>query len=83
MEQHVGTSDIRHIFPDRISVGWSPEYWIFDLGATLHAGRFETHLQLLNLADNKANAGGYTDGTARYFYPVASRNMLMSLKMTF
>lgn len=61
----------------------SPEYWMFDTGATMRTGRFETRAQLLNVADSKANAGGYTDGTARYFYPVAGRNVLVTVRMSF
>ncbi len=61
----------------------TPAYWMFDAGVAWRAGRLETRAQLLNLADTKANAGGYTDGTARYFYPLAGRNVLVTVHVTY
>jgi hypothetical protein len=43
------------------------------------AGR-EIRVELNNALDANAFAGGYTDGTARYFYPIATRNILVTLR---
>ncbi len=61
----------------------TPSFWIFDGTVAWQAGRTELRLQLYNLFDTNAYAGGYTDGTVRYFYPIASRNVLVSTRFTF
>jgi hypothetical protein len=43
----------------------------------------EVRLQGFNLLDANAHASGYTDGTARYFYPIAERNALVTIRREF
>ena len=61
----------------------TPSFWLFDGAAAWQSGRTELRLQLFNLFDANAYAGGYTDGTARYFFPIASRNVLVSTRFAF
>ena len=41
-------------------------------------GRHDVRLTLENALDVRAYAGGYTDGTLRYFYPIAARSVLVT-----
>lgn len=61
----------------------TPSFWLFDGAVAWQSGRTELRLQLFNLFDANAYAGGYTDGTARYFFPMASRNVLVSTRFAF
>jgi iron complex outermembrane receptor protein len=61
----------------------TPAFWMFDGTVAWQTGRTELRLQLYNIFDANAFAGGYTDGTARFFYPIASRNVLVSTRFSF
>ncbi|MDH5315791.1 MAG: TonB-dependent receptor [Gemmatimonadota bacterium] len=56
-----------------------PAATLADLRASVALGRFEVRAQALNLFDANAYASGYTDGTTRYFFPVAERTVLTTL----
>ncbi|MFI5243717.1 MAG: TonB-dependent receptor [Gemmatimonadales bacterium] len=58
-------------------------FWMVDAALAWRSGGTEVRAQLYNVLDANAYAGGYTDGTARYFYPIASRNVLVTTKFTF
>jgi outer membrane receptor protein involved in Fe transport len=61
----------------------TPSFWMFDGTLAWQMGRTELRLQLYNIFNANAYAGGYTDGSARYFYPIASRNVLVSTRFSF
>ena len=72
--------DRAHLANDGNASLVAPAYSLVDLA--LHwsrAGR-EIRVELNNALDANAFAGGYTDGTARYFYPIATRNILVTLR---
>jgi hypothetical protein len=48
-----------------------------------HAGKTEIRAQVNNILNTNAYAGGYTDGTARYFFPIATRNVLITTRFEF
>jgi len=41
----------------------------------------EVRAELNNALDADAYAGGYTDGSTRYLYPIASRNVLVTVRL--
>ena len=61
----------------------APAYTLVDGGVTWRAGRCELRVQGLNLFDANAYAAGYASGTTRYFYPVATRNLLVTTRFSF
>ena len=61
----------------------TPAFWMVDGALAWRAGATEVRAQVYNVLDANAYAGGYTDGTTRYFYPIASRNVLVTTKFTF
>jgi iron complex outermembrane receptor protein len=56
-----------------------PAATLADLRASVALGHFEIRAQALNLFDANAYASGYTDGTTRYLFPVASRTILTTV----
>jgi len=38
-------------------------------------------VELFNALDANAYAGGYADGSTRYFYPVATRTLLVTVRL--
>lgn len=78
--RHVGTAHLANDGDDALT---TPAYWTADGAVAWRAGRVEVRAQLYNVLDANAYAGGYTDGSARYFYPVAARNVLVTTKLTF
>ena len=46
-------------------------------------GRYSIRVQAENLFNGRAYASGYTDGSTRYFFPVAPRTIVGSLVLTF
>lgn len=61
----------------------TPAFTVADLGASLGIGRHAVRLQVQNLFDATAYASGYTDGTARYFFPVAARTLMATVAVRF
>ena len=56
-----------------------PAATLADLKGSVELGRFEIRAQALNLFDANAYASGYTDGTTRYLFPIATRTILTTL----
>jgi len=59
----------------------TPAYSLVDVALRWTRGDGEVRVDLNNALDGNAYAGGYTDGTSRYFYPIASRNVLLTLRV--
>ena len=61
----------------------TPSYTLADLGVTLPIARHALRLQVQNLTNAIAYSGGYTDGTVRYYFPVATRSILATAVLRF
>ena len=60
-----------------------PSSWLADGGLTWRRGAVEVRAQVNNALDARAYAGGYASGAERDFYPVASRNFLLTTTLRF
>ncbi len=78
--RHVGES---HLANDGNRALVAPAHSLADLGASYRLGESTIRVQIQNLFDATAYASGYTDGTTRYFFPVASRTVLATVGVTF
>lgn len=58
-----------------------PASTLFDAALRWARGRHDVRLEVNNLLDANAYGGGYTDGTLRYFYPIASRNLMLTARL--
>lgn len=61
----------------------TPAFTIADLGAAYRFNVATLRVQVQNLFDATAYASGYTDGSTRYFFPVATRTVLATLALRF
>ncbi len=61
----------------------APAYWMWNGTAAWHRGPTEIRVQLNNILNANAYAGGYTDGTDRFFFPIAARNVLVTTRFSF
>lgn len=61
----------------------TPPSWLADGGLTWRHGAVAVRAQVANALDARAEAGGYASGGDRYFYPVASRNVLVTTTIRF
>jgi iron complex outermembrane receptor protein len=61
----------------------SPSHFLADGALAWRRGRAEVKVQLQNLLDADAYSGGYASGGVRYWYPVASRNVLVTTTWRF
>lgn len=78
--RHVGDSPLAN---DGNAALVTPAFTLTDLGAAWQHGGTTLRLQVQNLFDATAYASGYTDGTDRYFFPVATRTVLATLALRF
>lgn len=78
--RHVGRAQLANDGNRALS---APAYTLLDLGVTAPLGRQAVRLQVQNVADAVAYASGYTDGTVRYFFPVARRSLLATFVLRF
>lgn len=78
--RHVGRSFLAN---DGDASQTTPAFTLLDAGASLPVGRVTLRLQAQNLLDATAYASGYTDGTTRYLFPVATRTVLATVVLTF
>ena len=75
--------DRSHLANDGNDALVTPAWWMFNGTLAWHTGRTEIRAQVNNLLNTNAYAGGYTDGTARYFFPIATRNVLVTTRYAF
>ncbi len=78
--RHVARS---HLANDGNGALTTPAFTLADAGASLTLGRHALRLQVQNLFDGTAYAAGYTDGTERYFFPVAARTLMATVALRF
>ncbi len=78
--RHVGESQLAN---DGNAALVTPAFTLADLGASFGVGKSTLRLQLQNLFDSVAYASGYTDGSNRYFFPVATRTLLATVVVGF
>lgn len=78
--RHVSRS---HLANDGNAALTTPAYTIADLSAEQAVGRHAVRLQVQNAFAARAYASGYTDGSARYFFPVATRTVLATVVFRF
>lgn len=60
-----------------------PSWWMFNGTLAWHSGVTEIRAQVNNLLNTNAYAGGSTDGTTRSFFPIATRNVLVTTRFSF
>jgi len=61
----------------------TPAFTLADLGAAYSLRGTTLRLQVQNLFDATAYAAGYTDGSVRYFFPVAARTVMATVSLRF
>ncbi|HEY2848689.1 MAG TPA: TonB-dependent receptor, partial [Gemmatimonadaceae bacterium] len=72
-----------HLANDGNDALMDPAWWMFNGTLSWHNARTELRLQVNNLFNTNAYAGGYTDGVARYYFPIATRNVLVTTRYAF
>lgn len=60
-----------------------PASWLFNGTLSWHSGKTELRVQVNNVLNTNAYAAGYTDGTTRYYFPIATRNVLVTTRYAF
>jgi len=60
-----------------------PSWWMLNGTLAWHAGKTEIRAQVNNILNANAYAGGNTDGVTRYFFPIATRNVLVTTRFSF
>lgn len=78
--RHVGRS---YLANDGNSALVTPAFTLVDAGARFPVFGTYFRVQVQNVFDATAYASGYTDGTTRYFFPVAGRTILATAVWTF
>jgi iron complex outermembrane receptor protein len=73
--------DRTHLANDDNPVTVTPAYSLVDLAVRYTRGASELRVELNNALDANAYAGGYADSGTRYFYPIATRNVLVTLRL--
>lgn len=73
--RHIGASQLAN---DGSATQVLPAATLVDAGVTVGWSKFEIRGQIQNLLDANAYASGYTDGTTRYLFPVATRTVLIT-----
>lgn len=78
--RHVAESQLANDGNDALV---TPAFTIADLGAAYSFARATLRVQVQNLFDATAYASGYTDGTERFFFPVATRTVMATMALRF
>lgn len=78
--RHVGEMHLANDGNDALTV---PASTLVDAAIRWERGAQMLRLEVNNLLDANAFASGYTDGSSRYFYPIASRNVMVTLRRSF
>jgi iron complex outermembrane receptor protein len=60
-----------------------PAWWMFNGTLSWRTAKTEIRVQVNNVLNTNAYAGGYTDGVTRYFFPIATRNVLVTTRYAF
>jgi iron complex outermembrane receptor protein len=60
-----------------------PSWWMFNGTLAWRAGVTEIRAQVNNLLNTNAYAAGSTDGTTRSYFPIATRNVLVTTRFSF
>jgi iron complex outermembrane receptor protein len=74
--------DRAHLANDGNDALATPRWTMFNGTLAWRAGKTEIRAQVNNMLNSNAYAGGYTDGVARYFFPLATRNLLVTTRFT-
>lgn len=74
--------DRTHLANDGNDALVTPAYAMLDLVARYTRGAMEIRVELNNALDANAFAGGYADSGVRYFYPIATRTLLVNVRLT-
>lgn len=74
--RHVGESQLA---PDGNAALVTPAFTVTDAAGEWRFGAHALRVQLQNLLDATAYQSGYTDGSSRYFFPLASRSVFLTL----
>jgi iron complex outermembrane receptor protein len=75
--------DRAHLANDGNDALLVPSWWMFNGTVAWHAGKTEIRAQVNNILNANAYAGGNTDGVTRYFFPAATRNVLVTTRFSF
>ena len=79
-ERYVDRSHLANDGNDALVV---PAYWMLNGTLAWREGKTEIRAQVNNILNTNAYAGGQTDGTVRYFFPIATRNFLITTRFEF
>ncbi len=75
--RHVGEMHLANDGNDALTV---PASTLVDAAIRWERGAQMLRVEVNNVLDANAYASGYTDGSTRYFFPVASRNVIVTLR---
>lgn len=75
--------DQSHLANDGNNALVTPAWWMFNGTVSWHVHKVEFRAQVNNVLNTNAYAGGYTDGVTRYFFPIATRNVMLTSRFTF
>lgn len=78
--RHVAESQLANDGSDALV---TPAFTLADIGAAYSFGVATLRVQMQNAFNATAYASGYTDGSARYFFPVAARTLLATMAVRF
>lgn len=78
--RHVGRSFLAN---DGNTALTTPAFTLVDVGTGIPVLGTLVRVQVLNVLDATAYASGYTDGSTRYFFPVAGRTFLVTAIIAF
>jgi hypothetical protein len=76
--RYVGESFLANTADSRFML---PAAFTFDAALAYEIGEHALLLQLRNVTDRRTYTSGYTDGTTRYFYVLAGRNLIATLRL--
>ena len=78
--RYVDSSHLANDGNDALEV---PSWWMLNGTLSWHAGKTEIRAQVNNILNANAYAGGYADSGVRYFFPIATRNVLVTTRYSF
>jgi iron complex outermembrane recepter protein len=61
----------------------TPPFYMADATLSWRIGTYTLLAQLRNIADREIFTGGYTDGVTSYYYPMARRNLIVTVRAAF